>query len=157
VRQVQDFLGRRILLENVSSYLRYAHSALSEWQFLSAVAEEADCELLLDVNNVYVNSCNHGFDPQDFLDGVPAARVRQIHLAGHSRNGELLIDTHDHPVPDPVWALYEQAIARFGAVPTMIERDDRIPPLEDLVDELDQARAVAARALRARPAQAAAA
>lgn len=147
VREVQDFLGRRILLENVSSYVDFAHSALPEWEFLKAVAEAADCLILLDVNNIYVNSQNHGFDPLAYLRAVPASRVQQIHLAGHSRNGELLIDTHDHPVPDPVWALYAEALRRFGAVSTMIERDDHIPPLEELVRELDRARAIAADSL----------
>ncbi|MBL6751830.1 MAG: DUF692 domain-containing protein [Nevskia sp.] len=149
VRQVQDFLGQRILLENVSSYLRFTHGAMPEWEFLAAVAEEADCDILLDVNNVYVNSRNHGFAPASFLEGIPRRRVRQIHLAGHSRSGRLLIDTHDHPVPEPVWDLYADAVRRFGAVPAMIERDDRIPPLAELVAELDRARAVAADALRA--------
>jgi uncharacterized protein (UPF0276 family) len=149
VREVQDFLGCRILLENVSSYLEFAHSALPEWEFLKAVAEEADCLILLDVNNIYVNSQNHGFDPLSYLRAMPARRVQQIHLAGHSRNGELLIDTHDHPVPEPVWALYAQALRRFGAVATMVERDDRIPPLAELVRELDRARAIAADCLSA--------
>ncbi len=144
VREVQDFLGRRILLENVSSYVDFAHSALPEWEFLKAVAEAADCLILLDVNNIYVNSQNHGFDPLTYLRAVPARRVQQIHLAGHSRSGELLIDTHDHPVPEPVWALYAEAIRRFGAVATMVERDDDIPPLAELVLELDRARAIAA-------------
>ena len=144
VREVQDFLGRRILLENVSSYVDFVDSALPEWEFLKAVAEQADCLILLDVNNIYVNSQNHGFDPLSYLRAVPARRVQQIHLAGHSRNGELLIDTHDHPVPEPVWALYAEAVRRFGAVATMVERDDRIPPLAELVLELDRARAIAA-------------
>jgi uncharacterized protein (UPF0276 family) len=144
VREVQDFLGRRILLENVSSYVDFAHSALPEWEFLKAVAEAADCLILLDVNNIYVNSQNHGFDPLVYLRAVPARRVQQIHLAGHSRSGELLIDTHDHPVPEPVWALYAEAVRRFGAVATMVERDDDIPPLAELVLELDRARAIAA-------------
>ncbi len=144
VREVQDFLGRRILLENVSSYAVFRHSTLPEWEFLKAIAEEADCLLLLDVNNIYVNSQNHGFDPHDYLRAIPARRVQQIHLAGHSRNGELLIDTHDHPVPEPVWELYGAAVRRFGAVATMVERDDRIPPLAELVTELDRARSIAA-------------
>lgn len=149
VREVQDFLGRRILLENVSSYVDFAHSTVPEWEFLKAVAEEADCLILLDVNNIYVNSQNHGFDPLTYLRAVPARRVQQIHLAGHSRNGELLIDTHDHPVPEPVWALYAEAVRRFGKVATMVERDDDIPPLADLVAELDRARAIAADSLAA--------
>jgi uncharacterized protein (UPF0276 family) len=144
VQSVQDVLGRRILLENVSSYAGFRHSTLTEWEFLAAVADESDCLLLLDVNNIYVSSCNHGFDPLDYVRAVPARRVQQIHLAGHSRNGGLLIDTHDHPVPGPVWDLYAEALRQFGGVATMIERDDRIPPLAELVHELDHARAVAA-------------
>ena len=143
VGRVQDHLGRRILLENVSSYLTYTDSRVPEWEFLSAVAERADCWILLDVNNVYVSAHNHGFHPLAYLDGVPSERVRQIHLAGHSYNGPLIIDTHDHPVPDPVWELYVDAIARLGPVSTMIERDDDIPPLEVLLDELAQARSLA--------------
>ncbi|MDB5985596.1 MAG: hypothetical protein JWR16_649 [Nevskia sp.] len=143
VREVQDFLGRQILLENISSYLSFKHSALPEWEFIRAVAEEADCGLLLDVNNIYVNSCNHGFDPQTFIDAIPVERVQQIHLAGHSHNGKLVIDTHDHPVPDPVWALYAIAVQRFGTVPTMIERDDHIPLLPELLAELAHARGIA--------------
>jgi uncharacterized protein (UPF0276 family) len=146
VRQAQDALGRRIALENVSSYLGYRASTMTEWEFLAAVAEEADCLLLLDVNNVYVNSVNHGFDPILFLAGVPVERVQQIHLAGHSDHGTYVVDTHDHPVAEPVWALYRHACERFGAVATLIERDDRIPPLNELVDELDRARGVAAAA-----------
>lgn len=144
VRQVQDALGRRILLENVSSYVTYRDSAMSEWAFLSALASEADCDLLLDVNNIYVSAFNHGFDAIEFLDGIPAARVRQIHLAGHDNCGDLIIDTHDAPVIGPVWKLYAEALRRFGPVPTMIERDDKIPPLGTLVRELDRARAIAA-------------
>ena len=147
VARVQDCLGRQILLENVSSYVTWQASTLSEWDFLAAVAERADCLVLLDVNNIYVSSRNHGFDPQEFLAGIPVERVHQIHLAGHSHNGELLIDTHDHPVPNPVWELYAAAIRRFGAVPTMIERDANIPPLEDLLQELDAARRFSAQAL----------
>ena len=143
VGRVQDHLGRRILLENVSSYVAYTDSRISEWQFLAAVAERADCWILLDVNNVHVSAHNHGFDPIEYLDGVPGERVRQIHLAGHSHNGSLIIDTHDHPVPDPVWDLYVEAIARLGPVSTMIERDDDIPPLGVLLDELARARALA--------------
>ena len=144
VRQVQDALGRRILLENVSSYVTYRDSAMSEWAFLSALASEADCDLLLDVNNIYVSAFNHGFDAIEFLDGVPAARVRQIHLAGHDNCGDLIIDTHDAPVIGPVWKLYAEALRRFGPVPTMIERDAKIPPLGTLVREIDRARAIAA-------------
>lgn len=147
VRQVQDFLGRRILLENVSSYVSFKGSTLTEWEFISELAREADCLLLLDVNNIYVSSVNHEFDPLAFIEGVPAERVRQIHVAGHQDNGGFLIDTHDHPVPDPVWELYAAAIRRLGPVSTMIERDANIPPLAELLDELQAARRYAASAL----------
>lgn len=147
VRQVQDVLGERILLENVSSYVAYAASTLSEWDFLAELAERADCLLLLDVNNVYVSSFNHGFDPDAFIAALPAARIAQIHLAGHRNCGDYIIDTHDAPVIEAVWALYERTVARLGPIPTMIERDDNIPPLDELVAELAQARAVSTRAL----------
>jgi hypothetical protein len=148
VEAVQELLGRRILLENVSSYVSYRDSALTEWEFLSEVARRADCLILLDVNNIYVSAFNHGFDPDVYLAGIPAERVQQIHLAGHSNCGDYIIDTHDAPVIDPVWDLYGRAIRRLGPVATMIERDDHIPPLAELLAELDQARAVADRALR---------
>jgi uncharacterized protein (UPF0276 family) len=140
VRTVQDILGRRILLENVSSYVTFRDSRLAEWDFLRAVAEEADCLILLDVNNIYVSSINHEFDPRDYLAAMPLERVQQIHLAGHQNHGDYLIDTHDHPVPDPVWALYADAVRRFGRVSTMIERDANIPPLAELQAELTAAR-----------------
>jgi uncharacterized protein (UPF0276 family) len=147
VRTVQDILGRRILLENVSSYITYRDSEVTEWDFLREIAERADCLILLDVNNIYVSSVNHEFDPLDYLNAIPVERVQQIHLAGHENHGDYLIDTHDHPVPDPVWALYSAAVHRFGSVSTMIERDDNIPALEELCSELDAARELAERAL----------
>jgi uncharacterized protein (UPF0276 family) len=147
VLQVQDALGRRLLLENVSSYVGWAADEMTEWQFIAELARRADCDLLLDVNNVYVSAVNHGFDPVIFINAMPAARVRQIHLAGHEVTDEGLIDTHDHPVCEAVWALYRHAITRFGPVPTMIERDDHIPPLAELVEELNRARREAAEAL----------
>jgi uncharacterized protein (UPF0276 family) len=147
VRQVQDFLGRQILLENVSSYVGFRQSQMPEWVFLAEVAARADCHILLDINNIHVSAFNHGFDARDYLAGIPVARVKQFHLAGHSHCGTHIIDTHDAPVADPVWSLYAEAVVRFGRVPTMIERDDHIPPLADLVAELDRARHVAARAL----------
>jgi uncharacterized protein (UPF0276 family) len=143
VREVQDFLGRRILLENVSSYVTFRDSRLTEWDFLRAVAEEADCEILLDVNNIYVSSVNHEFDPLTYLQAMPVSRVRQIHVAGHENVEDFLIDTHDQPVPDPVWALYAAAVRRFGSVSTMIERDGNIPPLVELQRELEIARTIA--------------
>ncbi len=147
VRAVQEILGQRILLENVSSYLAFQESRMTEWEFLSAVATEADCLLLLDVNNVYVSSVNHEFDPVAYLDAIPPDRVQQIHLAGHESHGDYLIDTHDQPVPDAVWSLYTEALKRFGAVPTMIERDANIPPLAELEAELRIARRLAERAV----------
>jgi uncharacterized protein len=148
IRTVQDYLGRQMLIENVSSYVNYAQSQLSEWDFTRAVCERADCLLLFDVNNVYVSSVNHGFDPLDYLNGIPAERVQQIHLAGHEDHGRYIIDTHDHPVPDPVWELYVEVLRRFGPVSTMVERDDNIPPLEELSAELDRARRIAAQVAR---------
>ena len=149
VRIVQDYLGRRILLENVSSYASYVDSTMTEWEFINEIAEKADCLLLLDVNNIYVSSYNHQFDAKAFIDGVPKNRVQQIHLAGHQNNGDYIIDTHDAPVIDPVWDLYEYAISRFGAISTMIERDDHIPELGILVEELQIARDIAAKSLKA--------
>jgi uncharacterized protein (UPF0276 family) len=140
ISQVQDFLQQRIVIENVSSYLTYRSSEMTEWQFIAALTAEADCDLLLDVNNIYVSSINHGFDAREFLDAIPASRVRQIHLAGHGRQGELLIDTHDTAVPPAVWELYGHTLQRLGAVPTMIERDGNIPQLSELVTELQLAR-----------------
>jgi len=147
VQQVQELLGRRLLLENVSSYVSFAGDEMSEWEFIAELAQRADCELLLDVNNVYVSSVNHGFDARAFIDAMPRERVRQIHLAGHEDHGHYLVDTHDHPVCEAVWQLYGYTVQRLGSVPTMIERDDHIPPLAELLAELDQARAVQARAL----------
>lgn len=140
IKIVQDYLGRQILLENASSYLTYKSSDMTEWDFLKAVAEKADCLLLLDVNNVYVSAFNHEFDPMDYMKAIPKDRVWQIHLAGHQNNGDHIIDTHDHPVVDDVWKLYKKTIDLMGPVSTMIERDDNIPALSELVDELDLAR-----------------
>lgn len=147
VRTVQDVLERRILLENVSSYVSFRDAPLTEWEFIAEIAERADCLILLDVNNIYVSSVNHEFDPLEYLAGVPPARVQQIHLAGHEDHGDYLVDTHDHPVRDAVWELYARAVRRLGPVATMIERDDHIPPLAELCAELEQARLVARRAL----------
>jgi uncharacterized protein (UPF0276 family) len=139
IGHVQDALGRPLLIENVSSYLRFRHSEMEEWEFVTAVAEAANCHVLLDVNNVYVNARNHGFDPVRYLDAIPLTRVRQFHLAGHEDHGDFVIDTHDQPVCDPVWDLYRHAIARFGAVPTLIERDAHVPELPVLLSEAQRA------------------
>jgi hypothetical protein len=144
VREVQDRLGRRILLENVSSYLAYRHSTMPEWAFVAAVAERADCGILLDVNNVFVSATNHGFRAEDYLDGLPGDRIGQIHLAGHSDHGTHLLDTHDAPVRSEVWALYRSAVRRFGALPTLVEWDDHLPPLDDVLAEAERARAAEA-------------
>jgi len=143
VGQVQDCLGRRILLENVSSYVAYRSSEMTEWEFLGEIARRADCGILLDLNNVYVSAFNHNFDPYTYLAHLPADRVHQFHLAGHARENGLLVDTHDQPIADPVYSLYGAAVRRFGPVATMIERDDNIPPLSELLAELEQVRRIA--------------
>lgn len=144
IDHAQTVLGRSMLIENPSSYLALP-SQMTEWEFLGAVCRRTGCGLLLDVNNIFVSATNHGFDPLAYLAGLPADRVRQIHLAGHSQGAELLIDTHDAPVCDDVWALYEAALDQVGPVATMIERDDKVPPLANLLEELDVARGVATR------------
>jgi uncharacterized protein len=140
IRQVQDILGRTILVENVSSYMEFSSSRLSEWEFLNAVAEEAHCGILLDINNIFVSAFNHRFDPVRYIDSVPPGRVVQFHLAGHSDHGTYLLDTHDHPIRPEVWTLYEHAVRRFGRVPTLIEWDDNIPEFEVLAAAADEAR-----------------
>lgn len=147
--RAQDVLGRPMLIENPSSYLAFAQSEMTEWEFLKAVSDRTGCGLLLDVNNIHVSAVNHGFDPVAYVAGLPLDRVRQIHLAGHSQGEALLIDTHDKPVPPPVWALFAHVMDRVGPVAVMIERDDDIPPLGDLLQELDVARTVAAQRLAA--------
>ena len=140
IREVQDILGRRILIENISSYMAFACSTLTEWEFLSAVAEEADCGILLDINNIFVNAFNHGLDAERYIDSVPIERVHQFHLAGHQDHGRYLLDTHDHPLRAEVWRLYERAVRRFGAVSTLIEWDDHIPEFRELQTIADEAR-----------------
>jgi len=142
IARVQERLGRRIAVENVSSYMSFAREEMPEWEFLAAVAERADCGILLDVNNVYVSARNHGFKPERYIDAIPVARVFQFHLAGHSEQGLLLIDTHDHPVKEEVWALFEHAVRRFGAVSTLIEWDDQIPSFEILEAHATRAREI---------------
>jgi uncharacterized protein len=147
IRQVQDFLGQQILIENVSSYLTYKQSEIPEWQFIREISERADCFILLDVNNVYVSAINHGFDPLDYIFAMPKDRVYQLHLAGHCNMGNYIIDTHDHEIINPVWKLYVDTLRHCGGVSTMIERDDKIPPLEDLLKELSHARELASSVL----------
>ena len=144
IAEVQDFIGRPMLIENLSSYITWRDDEMTEWEFLTAIVEAADCGILLDVNNIFVSAFNHGFDPLDYIRGVPAERVWQHHLAGHQNQGNLIIDTHDEPIVDGVWALYEQTAALLGPVSTMIERDANIPPLVELLEELEQARRIAA-------------
>lgn len=148
IGQVQDYLNRPLVIENVSSYVTFRESEMSEWEFLKEVVRRSGCKLLLDVNNIYVSAFNHGFDPMEYIGAIPTEAVQQIHLAGHEHNGTHIIDTHDHPVVQDVWTLYGHAIERFGAVSTMIERDDHIPPFEELVMELDQARQIAQKILK---------
>ena len=140
IREVQEILERTILIENVSSYMAFRASRLAEWEFLSAVAEEADCAILLDINNIFVSAFNHRFDPLRYIDAIPPDRVVQLHLAGHSDHGNYLLDTHDHPICPEVWALYERAVGRFGRVATLIEWDDNIPEFEVLAAAADEAR-----------------
>ena len=136
-------MGRQILIENVSSYVSYQESLMPEWEFVKEIIQRADCLLLLDVNNIYVSSVNHEFNPIDYIAAIPSHRIYQIHLAGHSDMGDYIIDTHDHDVIDPVWDLYAEAIRQHGLISTMIERDDNIPPLSELLTELDKARKIA--------------
>ncbi|MCG3200945.1 MAG: hypothetical protein NFCOHLIN_00807 [Gammaproteobacteria bacterium] len=147
IERVQDYLGRRILIENLSSYVEYSHSTMPEWEFLAAVAAHSGCGILLDVNNVYVSSCNHAFDAAYYVQGIPSQFVGEMHLAGHTaRNtpdGMILIDTHDRPVSAPVWQLFELSARRFADAPALIEWDTALPALEVLLEE-------AARADRAR-------
>lgn len=142
VEQVQRILGRRILLENVSSYVTYAHSTMPEWEFLRAIAERSGCGILLDLNNIYVNGYNHQFDPRMFLEHLPGELVGQFHLAGHSNLGSYLFDTHDAPVIDAVWKLYREALQRWGPVTTLIEWDAHLPPFARLAEEAERARAI---------------
>ncbi len=155
IQRVQDFLGRRLVIENPSTYVAFASDQMPEWEFVGAMLQRADCELLLDVNNVYVSSVNHGFDPRHYIDAIAPSRVRQIHLAGHETHEGYLIDTHDQPVCEAVWQLYAYTLQHCASVPTMIERDDHIPALHALLDELDHARLVHDTALAASSAMAA--
>jgi len=132
IRQAQDFLEIPIAVENVSSYAEFHVSEMTEWEFLNEVVEQADCGILLDVNNIYVSSQNHNFDPRQYIEAVPAERVAQIHIAGHSKFEKYILDTHDHPVLDPVWSLYARAIERCGPTATLLEWDDHIPSFDEV-------------------------
>lgn len=143
IKKIQDYLGQQILIENVSSYLTYKDSQMSEWEFLSTIAEQANCNILLDINNIYVSAFNHNFDPLTYIKEMPKERIYQIHLAGHSNHGSYILDTHDAPIIPKVWSLYKQAIEITGLVSTMIERDDNIPVLAELITELEYARQIA--------------
>jgi len=143
IQQVQDFLGQRILVENVSSYIQFRDSAITEWDFVNEVVQGADCDLLLDINNIYVSAENHQFDAQDYLDAIPVARVREMHLAGYEDRGSYLLDSHSRPVHEPVWDLYEQALLRVGSVPTLIEWDQDIPDFTVLRAEARRADTIA--------------
>jgi uncharacterized protein len=143
IQTIQDYLGQRILIENVSSYVTYRQSTLSEWEFLKTISERADCFILLDINNIYVSAVNHSFNPMDYLHAIPVERVYQFHLAGHSDMGDYIIDTHDNDIVPSVWDLYAQALQLIGPVSTMIERDDNIPSLSMLIKELNHARTIA--------------
>ena len=142
VTQVQDYLGRQILLENVSSYVSYRASEMSEWEFLAEVAKKADCLILLDINNIYVSAFNHGFTTDDYLHGIPEKRVQQFHLAGHDHHGTYIVDTHDHAIVNDVWTLYQKAVHHFGPIATLIERDANIPPLSELLKELQHTKKI---------------
>jgi len=139
IQQVQDYLGQRILVENVSSYMQYHDSACTEWEFLNEIVQRADCDLLLDINNIYVSAINHHFDAQDYLDAIPVAQVREMHLAGYEDHGTHLLDSHSQPVHQPVWDLYQQALQRIGPVPTLIEWDQDIPEFDVLKKEAGRA------------------
>lgn len=142
VKEVQDYLGQTLLLENVSSYVTFTSSQFSEWEFLKIIAIETDCKILLDINNIYVSAFNHGFEAMEYIHSIPKDRVQQVHLGGHTNHGNHIIDTHDAPIIDEVWELYRKAIRHFGPVPTMIERDGNIPSLEVLLFELEQAKTI---------------
>jgi uncharacterized protein (UPF0276 family) len=149
VQHVQDYLGQAIALENVSSYVQFSHSEMTEWEFITELTKRTGCWLVFDVNNVFVSAFNHDFDAHDFIMNVPSDRIVQFHLAGHEHNMSHIVDTHDALVCDEVWDLYRTAIRRFGPVSTIIERDDNIPPLAEMVEELEKARTLAAEVLGA--------
>ena len=139
IAQAQDFLGQQLVIENVSSYVSFAASEVTEWEFLIAVVDQADCMLLLDINNIYVSARNHNFNPETYLSAIPAKRVREIHLAGYEDQGTHLLDTHGEPVHQHVWTLYEKALGQLGPIPTLIEWDTNIPTFQQLLEEARKA------------------
>lgn len=149
IDRAQGMLGRTLLIENPSSYVTFSISEMTEWEFIAAMCRRTGCDLLLDVNNIHVSASNHGFDVRDYVEGIPFDRVRQIHLAGHTQGHELLIDTHDQPVPNPVWILFALVTERVDDIAVMIERDDNIPPLDELLSELTVARSIVAEGIAA--------
>jgi hypothetical protein len=140
IKQLQDRMGRLFIFENVSSYVEFQQSQMPEWEFVAKVAQQADCGILLDVNNIFVSSFNHDFDPMDYINAMPADRIIQYHVAGHKDKGSVIIDTHDHTIRDEVWELYRKCTTIFDGVSTLLERDDHIPEINDLLSELDTAR-----------------
>lgn len=143
VQQVQDYLGRQLVLENASTYVAFAADEMPEWEFVAALARRSGCGILLDVNNVHVSAVNHGFDARGYIDAMPVEHIVQIHMAGHEDHGDYIIDTHDHPITPAVFDLYRYTLEQLGWIPTMIERDDNIPPLADLLTELEQIKKIA--------------
>lgn len=139
IDQVQDALGRRLVLENISSYVEYTDSTLSEWAFIREVLARTDCELLLDLNNLFINATNHGYDASQALRSIPSHRIRQLHLAGHQQLGSLLFDDHGSEVPEPVWALFRECVALHGPVPSIVEWDEHVPPLATVVAQSKRA------------------
>lgn len=148
IKQVQDILGQRLLLENVSSYLGYKESVMQEWEFLLRIVERADCDILLDINNIYVSACNHDFDADDYLAAIPANRVKELHLAGYEDHGTHLLDTHGEAIHEPVWRLYKRTIERLGPIPTLVEWDNNIPEFDVLYAEGQKAEAILHRGVR---------
>ncbi len=142
VKHVQDYLERPILLENVSSYMEFVDSPMTEWEFLARIAEEANCFILLDINNIFVSSQNHSYNPMDYIAAIPTHRVKQFHVAGHSNKKTHLLDTHDHKVKKKVWDLYQKALQRFGPTSTLLERDDKIPAFPKLMEEISEAKKI---------------
>ncbi len=150
VLHIQEILGERLLVENVSSYMTFQNSDMSEIEFICALAEQADCGLLIDVNNIYVNHLNHGLDGEAYIDQLPIDRVQEVHLAGYQQQENFVLDTHNNPVSEPVWALYQRLIERQPNLPTLIEWDNDIPPLQILLDEVQKARHIIQRVKEAK-------